>query len=355
METYFLTALQPDPVVAWYFLKFWRECVSKTGAHLFLFWSGGVAAQKNLPDCVWLKDVRDHFFREFMSSPNVSWYEQGFEGLENKPFAGNLVTHFDALDYMFGDVPDGSITVSYDSDVWWWDLLKLKYYLSLIEEDKFDIVGTTPAGCGTQIQEEVSKRQPPANIHPCFVVIKTDNLKKVTPQAGVDIFGRPVRWSPYVWEPGVMATQFNKVITESTRADVFGWASIELIDRLGLNRFYEIKPSPRYQEVYDSFIGEPGWVHPAATSPFMYTWPSIQKGLDWDIPKWTRRRVIFGVARHLLGFRRLLSDKKFMALPTARACISESQESLEFMCKIQEVSRVDLRVMTDRILNNYPL
>ena len=355
MEKYFLTALQPDPVVAWYFLKFWRECVSKTGAHLFLFWSGGVAAQKNLPDCVWLKDVRDHFFREFMSSPNVSWYEQGFEGLENKPFAGNLVTHFDALDYMFGDVPDGSITVSYDSDVWWWDLLKLKYYLSLIEEDRFDIVGTTPAGCGTQIQEEVSKRNPPANIHPLFVVIRTDNFKKVRPQSGADAFGRPVRWRPYVWNPGDVADQFGKTITEKTAADVFGWASIELIDRLKLDRFYGIDPSPRYQEAFDSFIGEPGWCHPAATSSLMYIWWSLFPGQKDDVLKWTHKRAIFAVARQLLGLRRLLSDKKFMALPTAQGCIDEAQDGLEYMCQVKSITRNDIEVMTKRILDQYPL
>ena len=303
MEKYFLTALQPDPVVAWYFLKFWKECVSKTGAHLFLFWSAGKSAQENLKDCVWLKDVRDHFYREFTALTNVRWYEEGYGALKDEKYSGNFVIHNDALDYMFGDVPDGSITVSYDSDVWWWDLSKLQHYLSLIENDEYDIIGTTPAGCGTQIQEEVSKRQPPANIHPCFVILKTDNMRKVKPQVVVSAFGRPVRWRPYVWEPGEVATQFNKTITEHTRVDVFGWASVELIDRLKLNRFYHIDPSPRYQETYDDFIGEPGWVHPAATSPFMYTWPSIQDGLTWDIPKWTRKRVIFGVARHLLGFK----------------------------------------------------
>ena len=355
METYFLTALQPDPVVAWYFLKFWKECVSKTGAHLYLFWSTGISAQTNIKDCVWLKDVRDFFYREFTALPNVSWYEEGFGDLEDKRYVGNFVTHYDALDYMFADVPDGSITVSYDSDVWWWDLTKLNYYLSLIKDDKYDLVGCTPAGCGTQIQEEVSKRQPPANIHPSFVVVKTDNLRKVRPQPGVDAFGRPVRWRPYVWKAGDLAEQFNKTITEKTACDVFGWASIELIDRLKLNRFYHIDPSPRYQEAFDEFIGEPGWCHPAATSSLMYIWWTLFPGQRDDVKKWTRKRAIFAVARQLLGLKRLLSDKKFMKLPTAQVCIDEAQTGLEYMCEVQRIGWADIQVMTDRILKNYPL
>lgn len=355
MEKYFLTALQPDPVVAWYFLKFWKECVSKTGAHLYLFWSAGRSAQKNIPDCVWLEEVTEFFKREFQKLPNVRWYEEGSGSLWDKKYNGNFVTHFDAVDYMFGDVPAGSITVSYDSDVWWWDLAKLQRYLSLVENDEFDIVGTTPSGCGTQIHEEVMKRQPPENIHPCFVILKTDNMRKVRPQVVASAFGRPVRWRPYVWEPGDVADQFDKTITEKTVVDVFGWASIELIDRLKLNRFYEIKPSPRYQEVFDSFIGERGWVHPAATSALLYIWWTLFPGQKDDVLKWTRKRAIFHVSRQKLGLKRLLSDEKFMKLPTACACIDEAQRGLDYMVEKKFITENELETMTKLIQAHYPL
>jgi len=355
VETYFLTALQPDPVVAYYFLKFLKAGLADTADHIFLFWSAGKKARKNLPDCVWLEEVRDYFYQEFSKIPNVHWYEDGYGPLEGVDYRGMLVTHYDALDYMFGDVPDGSITVSYDSDVFWWDMEALRYYLSLVKSDRFDIVGAIPSGCGTQIHDAIKDRRPPDNVHPSFVIIRTDNMRKVRPQPEVTAFGRPVRWRPYTWIKGDYADQVDTHITETTSVDVFGWASLEIFDRLKLNRFYEVIDQPRYQESYDSFIGESGWCHLAATSALMEIWPSMYPSLKVDVPKWTRRRVIFAVTRQLLGLKRLLADKGFMALPHAQDCIDEAQESLEWMCEAKQVSRENIAKMTERILEHYPL
>jgi hypothetical protein len=302
-----------------------------------------------------LNDVRDFFHRKFTAIPGVYWYEEGVGSLMNKDSGGNFNTHFDAMDYMFGGVPPGSILLSYDSDVFFWDMVKLKHYINLVESGQYDIVGCTPAGCGTQIAEEVEKRFPPANVHPHFVIIRTDDFEKVRPQPGVTAFGRPVRWRPYVWKAGSIADQFGKQITEDTAVDVFGWASVELFDRLHLNRFYHIDPSPRYQEAYDSFIGEPGWCHPAATSSLMYIWRTLMPGLEKDIPAWTRKRCIFGVARQLLGLRRLEEDGEFMELKTAQACIDEAQDGLEYICKVKGIGQADIEEMQRRILEHYPL
>lgn len=354
MTPYFLTALQPDPVITYYFLHFWKTCVSKTGAHLKLFWSAGKTAQETFKDSPWLKPIRDLFFEKFTSLPNVTWYEEGYNLQGDIRNTGNFVTHFDAMDYMFADVPKETILVSYDSDVFWWDLEKLEHYLNLIRENKYDIIGCTPAGCGTQIQEEVSKRQPPANVHPAFVIIKTDNFQKVRPQPNATALGRPVRWRPYIWNPGDTCDQLGKVITETTAVDVFGWASLEIFDRLKLNRFYEIKPSPRFQEAFDSFIGEPGWCHLAATSSLIYIWPSILPGLEADIPQWTRGRTLFGVARMLLGFKRILEDPEFGKAKGMKACIKEGQAGLEYMCQVKEIKRKAITKMQERILSVYP-
>jgi len=355
MDTYFLTALQPDPVVAWYYLKFLEEGVLDVADHVLLFWSAGEAARRNLPNCVWLKEVRDFFHQKFLDIPQVHWYEQGFASLKDIKFSGGFVTHFDAMDYMFGDVPAGSITVSYDSDVFWWDIERLKYYVGLVELDKFDLVGGVPSGCGTQIHDAISTRRPPDNVHPSFVVIGTDNMMKVRPQPGVMAFGRPVRWRPYIWKAGDYVDQVDLHVTERTAVDVFGWASLEIFDRLKLNRFYEVIDQPRYQEAFDTFIGERGWCHLAATSSQMYIWRTLFPGLEEDSPKWTRRRAIFAVARQLIGFSRLLKDKEFMALPHAKDCINEAQDGLEYTCGVHHIEREDIRKMKDRILEHYPL
>lgn len=355
METYVLTALQPDPVVAYYYLKFWRECVSKEVDHLYLFWSAGKKVRERLKDCVWLDEVRNYFYKEFAAEPKVRWYEEGFGDLEKVKGSGGFTTHFDALDYMFLDVPNGSITVSYDSDVFWWDRKRLKFYIDLVKQGKVDFVGSVPSGCGTQIHQAISTRQPPDNVHPSFVVIETDKMREVRPQPDKNAFGAPVRWAPYTWEPGSFADQVGVKITETTHVDVFGWATLELIDRLGYDRLWEIKDQPRYQEVYDSFIGEGGWCHLAATSSLMYVWRTLFPGLENDIPKWTRGRTLFGVARMLLGLNRLADNDKFMELEHAKDCIFEAQKGLEFMCEEKGIEQKDIREMTDRIKQHYPL
>ena len=87
----------------------------------------------------------------------------------------------------------------------------------------------------------------------------------------------------------------------------------------------------------------------------MYIWWTLFTGQRDDVKKWTRKRAIFAVARQLLGLKQLLNDKKFMKLPTAQACIDEAQNGLEYMCEVQRITKMDIQIMTNRILRNYPL